>query len=176
MAKTDAFFIRQTLKCTNDSTAFAQEEIDLGAFVDALGKSVLRIHAVESVWSDNAGTSTLVGDQKVAASQWQLTTQSQTEIVRADNKSLIASGRVVVSASPIFVGVFGDHYPGMVHDEFDIGPQQWKKGYLVGVDSIYLGGSASDDWSGNQYVTVILECTVETLSANAAMALALSQQ
>ena len=175
MGKTDAFFIRQTLNADNDNS-FQQEEIDLGAFVDALGKSVLRIHSVEAVWSDNAGTSTLIADQTAAAAQWQLTTQSQTSIVRADNKSLIASGRVVCAASSIFVGLVGDHYPGDINDAFDVGPQQWKKGYLVGVDSIYLGGSASTDWTGNQYVTVILECTVETLSANAAMALALSQQ
>lgn len=175
MAKTDTFFIRQTVNAGN-SAGYNQEEIDLGAFVDALGKSVLRIHSVESVWSDSSGTSTLIGDQKAAAAQWQLTTQDKGEMVRADNKSLIASGRIVASASPIFAGLVGDHYPGMVHDEFDIGPQQWKQGYLVGVDSIYLGASASNDWSGNQYCTVILECTVETLSANAAMALALSQQ
>jgi len=175
MAKTDAFFIRQTLNANNDNS-FNQEEIDLGAFVDALGKSVLRIHSVEAVWSDADGTSTLIADQTVAASQFQLTTQSQESIVRADNKSLIASGRIVSGASPVFVGVFGDHYPVLGHTEYDIGPQMWKKGYLVGVDSIYLGGSASTDWTGNQYVTVILECTVETLSANAAMALALSQQ
>lgn len=175
MAKSDSFFIRKTLNADND-LGFHQAEIELGAFVDALGKSVLRIHTVEAVWSDASGTSTTIDDQTVAASQWQLTTQSQTAIVRADDKSLIASGRVVSGASPVFVGVVGNHYPVLGHSEYDIGPQMWKNGYLIGVDSIYLGGSASTDWAGNQYVTVILECTVETLSQSAAMALALSQQ
>jgi hypothetical protein len=175
MAKTDTFFIRQTVNAGN-TAGYNQEEIDLGAFVDALGKSVLRIHSVESVWSDDNGASTTVEDQEVAASQWQLTTQSQDGLVRADNKSLIASGRVTAAAFSGYAGVLGQHYPGTVNDQFDIGPQQWKKGYLIGVDSIYLGGSASSEWSGSQYLTVLLECTVETLSANAAMALALSQQ
>ena len=41
---------------------------------------------------------------------------------------------------------------------------------------MYLGGSASTDFAGDVYITVVIECTVETLSQSAAMALALSQQ
>ena len=41
MAKTDHFYIR-----ANVSGSIAETEIDLGAFVDALGKSVLKIHSV----------------------------------------------------------------------------------------------------------------------------------
>jgi hypothetical protein len=153
--------------------------MDLGAFVDALGKSVLRVLAVEVIWSDYKGTSLLVDDQEVAAAQYQLTTQTQTAIVRADNKSLIASGHIIAGASPIFVGFAGAHYPANNTQIMDIGPQRWTNGYLVGVDSIYLGGTASTlGWDDNEYpyCTVILECVSETLSQSAAMALALSQQ
>ena len=178
MAKTDSFFIRKTLRCPNDSN-FYQEEIDLGAFVDALGKSVLRVLSIEPVWSDHGGTSLLVDDQEVAAAQWQVTTQTQTDMVRADDKSLMASGHIIAGASPVFVGVIGQHYPALNTQVMDMGPQQWTNGYLVGVDSIYLGGSASTlGWDGANfpYITVILECVSETLSQSAAMALALSQQ
>jgi hypothetical protein len=177
MAKTDSFFIRKTLRCPNDSS-FVQEEIDLGAFVDALGKSVLRVLACEVVWSDYKGTSLLVDDQEVAAAQYQLTTQTQTAIVRADDKSLVASGHIICGASSIFVAV-GAHYPADNTQVMDTGPQAWSNGYLIGVDSIYLGGSASTlGWDSDNYpyVTVILECVSETLSQSAAMALALSQQ
>jgi hypothetical protein len=56
--------------------------------------------------------------------------------------------------------------------------QQWSKGYLVGVEQMYLGceGGGVDLTSGNVDFTLIMECTVETLTANAAMALSLSQQ
>jgi hypothetical protein len=52
----------------------------------------------------------------------------------------------------------------------------WTNGYLIGVESLYLGGEASSGFAGNVYVTIVLECTVEKMSQSAAMALALSQQ
>jgi hypothetical protein len=178
MAKTDSFFIRKTLRCPNDSN-FYEEDIDLGAFVDALGKTVLRVLSVEVVWSDYKGTSLLVDDQEVAAAQFQITTQTQDAIVRADDKALVASGHLTAGASPVFGGIVGQHYPALNTQWLDMGPQRWTNGYLIGVDSIYLGGSASTlgwDSSNYPYVTVILECISESLSASAAMALALSQQ
>ena len=47
MAKTDAFFIRSVV------TGDAEVEIDLGAFVDALGKSVLRIKSISVAIQDD---------------------------------------------------------------------------------------------------------------------------
>ena len=44
MAKSDSFFIRASVDGTLG--AFEQTTIDLGAYVDALGKSVLRIHNI----------------------------------------------------------------------------------------------------------------------------------
>jgi len=44
MARSDSFFIRANL--ATDGTNFDQVSIDLGAFVDALGKTVMRIHNV----------------------------------------------------------------------------------------------------------------------------------
>ena len=59
----------------------------------------------------------------------------------------------------------------------DINPETWKNGYTVAVEAMYLGVEQSVAPStGNVDVTVVLECTVETLSKEAAMALALSQQ
>ena len=56
-------------------------------------------------------------------------------------------------------------------------PQDWTNGYLVGVEAIYLGALADANWATtNLTVNIVMECTVETLSQSAAMALALSQQ
>ncbi len=55
MAKSDSFFIRKTVDINNNNT-FQQDVIDLGAYVDALGKSVLRIHNVQVTYSDNHRT------------------------------------------------------------------------------------------------------------------------
>jgi len=62
--------------------------------------------------------------------------------------------------------------------EADMLPQEWTNGYLVAVESMQLGASAGGNWAAtaNLTVSVVLECTVETMTQAAAMALALSQQ
>jgi hypothetical protein len=59
-------------------------------------------------------------------------------------------------------------------ESLDVAPQHWTNGYLVGVEQIYLGVDQSYDHLNR--ITVVMECTVESLSQAAAMALALSQQ
>lgn len=169
MPKTDSFFIRATKDLGNTNT-YHEKSIDLGAFVDALGKSVLRIHNIEVAFTDNTGRSSLISGP--CAAQFQLLTQSQTDIVLPSDKSVIASGRVNCTIVPQSSGSL----PSYTANSLDVGPQHWTNGYLVGVETIYLGGSASTDFDGDVYCTVVLECTVETLSEKAAMALALSQQ
>jgi hypothetical protein len=170
MGKSDSFFIRAKLPYT---ATFGQTSIDLGAYVDALGKSVLRIHrvSVQYVFGnfkgpiiDTAGT-----DGDVA---WQLTTQSQSALVDATDKSLISSGQFHVASNTLAQSF------SVVTETTDINPQDWQNGYLVGVEQIYLGGNMGLNWLANHEpdVIIVMECTVETLSSSAAMALALSQQ
>jgi len=172
MAKTDSFFIRESLTVDNSAT-FQQTSIDLGAFVDALGKSVLRVHNISVMLSDSGGNAAQIqAASDSAAAQFQLTTQTQSDIVLASDKSVIASG--------IIYGInsFGtDEFP-QIYQEMDMLPQAWTNGYLVGVETIYLGGEGSAGWVAADDLTfsVVLECTVETLNEKAAMALALSQQ
>lgn len=176
MAKSDSFFIRASLQTTDDN-AFYQEAIDLGAYVDALGKSVLRIHNIAVAMTDSNGATPDIeaggasGEAKNASTTFQLTTQSQTALILASNKSVIASG--LTCAANLDASQAG---PSIVSHDFDNLPQLWTNGYLVAVDEIYLGGSSSTNWVDDVYVTVTMECTVETMSQAAAMALALSQQ
>ncbi len=165
MAKSDSFFIRKSLNIDNDNGP-EQTSIDLGAYVDALGKSVLRIHNIAVTFSDSTGRSNTVNSP--AAAQYQLTTQSQTDIVLPSDKSVIASGRIHVDGT---AGV-----ASYVSHDMDVAPQHWTNGYLVGVEQIYLLGAASTGFGDEVFVSVVLECTVETMTSNAAMALALSQQ
>ena len=175
MAKTDSFFIRKSLNIDNNNN-FQQSEIDLGAYVDALGKAVLRIHNVAIQYTDSNGeprqiTGSTNGTSAVAS--FQLTTQTQSGLVIAgDNKSLVASGRTNAYA----FGTSGAVFPSITSDALDVAPQAWSGGYLIGVEQLYFGGEASTGWTGDVYVSIVLECTSETLSKEAAMALALSQQ
>jgi hypothetical protein len=165
MAKTDSFFVRAT--ATYDGTNFVQTAIDLGAFVDALGKSVLRIHNI-SVQYGTPPVQLNPTANSDNCSAFQLTTQSQTAMVGLDNKSVIASGMLQVS---------GDANSAVQtnSESLDAAPQDWTGGYLVAVEEIYLGIDQTAA-IGIDVCNICLECTVETLSEKAAMALALSQQ
>jgi len=163
MAKTDSFFIRAQVP-TNALT-YAQSAVDLGSYVDALGKSVLRIHniAVEyggplSAYAGAVNSST--------QTSFQLTTQSQTQLVDMTDRSLISSGSLAIATGATEVV--------MMSEALNVAPQHWRNGYLVAVEQIYLGVDQSFDHCDK--VSIVLECTVETLSQSAAMALALSQQ
>ena len=176
MAKSDSFFIRQTLNCENITTGaglFKQVEMDLGAYVSALGKSVLRIHNIAVSFTDSTGRSPDIktGGDKAVAAQFQLTTQTQGDIIIASNKSVVASGLVNAFRTANSVGV-----ADQTSESYDNLPQLWTNGYLIATESIYLGGAASGEFNEDVYVSVTCECTVETMSQAAAMALSLSQQ
>lgn len=172
MAKSDSFFIRHSIEPDNTGN-FVEDSIDLGAYVDALGKSVLRIHNIAVTMSDSSGNAAQVtAASDSAAIQFQLTTQSQSDTVTAANRAVVATGIVYAQNS------FGtDEFPLLSHDMDNL-PQLWTNGFLIAVDTLYLGGEASTGWvaADDMTISIVMECTVETMSTAAAMALALSQQ
>jgi len=170
MAKSDSFFIRATQNIGNTST-YDEGAIDLGAYVDALGKSVLRIHNIQVTYSDSTGTSSQITIGETGVAQWQLCTQSQADTVLDSNRAVVSSGRVHMSNKNN-----AGNLASNVSDENGINLHEWRNGYLVAVESLYLGGEATSYFAGAVYVSLVMECTVETMTQSAAMALALSQQ
>lgn len=165
MARSDSFFIRA--RTNTNGLNFAQSAIDLGAYVDALGKSVLRIHNISVQYGTAAQvvTGPAGGTSKAT---FQLTTQSQAAMVGAENKSVISSGFLQASTAATELN-------STLTTDLDVAPQNWTGGYLVAVEQIYLGvdQAGTDIING---ISVVLECTVETMTSASAMALALSQQ
>tara|TARA_R110000772_G_scaffold96955_1_gene195964 strand:- start:1249 stop:1758 length:510 start_codon:yes stop_codon:yes gene_type:complete len=169
MARSDSFFIRATV-LTNGTASFNQTSIDLGSFVDALGKTVMRIHNASISYGSpldipNSGT------DSAGICAFQLTTQSQTGLVGAVNRSAISTGSLYIASG---AGPAADN-TSVLSETLDIAPQEWSGGYLVAVESIFLGVDQATLDIVDQ-VTIVLECTVETMTAAASMALALSQQ
>ena len=170
MAKTDSFFIRHAVNIDNNNT-FQQDTIDLGAYVDALGKSVLRIHNIAVSFSDSTGRTPNM-TQTAASADFQLTTQTQSDmVVPGDNKAVVASGRLSANRT-----VSGSGVPSTTSNDLDVAPQHWTQGYLIAVEQLYLGGAATSGFAEDVVVSIVMECTSETLSKEAALALALSQQ
>jgi hypothetical protein len=175
MAKTDSFFIRKTINIQDD-LSYYETSIDLGAYVDALGKAVLRVLNIAVSYSDSTGrTPSLTGSTNgtSASADFQLATQTQADmVVPGNNKSIVASGRL----SCYSFGTTGTVFPSIVSNDMDVAPQHWTNGYLIGVEQLYIGGAATTGWQEDIYVSIVMECTSETLTKEAAMALALSQQ
>lgn len=173
MARSDSFFIRADLNVGGGSTfnTYQQTAIDLGAYVDALGKSVLRIHNIAVSITDTNGSFAEITGAEEAGAEFQLLTQSQAQMVLPSNRAIISSGSVIGYRFTSSNGL-----PAMSTESLDNLPQLWTNGYLVAVDQIFLGGQATEKWQGDVVVSITMECTVETMTQAAAMALALSQQ
>jgi len=168
----ESFFIRATVNIGN-TNSFAERALDLGSYVDALSQSVLKVHRADVAFTDNAGRSLSMSAADTAAvAQFQLTTQSQSDIVLPSDRSVIASGKIEAYTPSITTSPLA----ASSSNSFDIAPQLYTNGYLVATESIYLGGTANTTFAGNVYLSIVLECTVEKMSQSKAMALALSQQ
>jgi|TARA_R110000824_G_C15195444_1_gene675213 hypothetical protein len=166
MARSDSFFLRATVP--TDTTAFNQVQIDLGSVVNVLAKDILRIHNIQVEYGAPAeNIQNLAGDQQTELS-FQLTTQSQGDLVPLSNRSVVSSGQLKVST-----GTVAD-VPIVYSDTMNASIQEWTNGYLIAVESLYLGCQQGADILSQ--VSIILECTSETMSQAAAMALSLSQQ
>ena len=173
MAKSDSFFIRGIV--TSNGTDYAQAEIDLGSYVNlGVSKStLLRIHNISTVVTDELAIS-VIADASQTKITHQLTTQSQSGIVFADDKSLVASGSLTLYPGEISSGSFSTVN---AEDSFDVAPQNFRNGYLVGVDTLYIGVDQSGVLdSGNCKVAYVMECTLESATQTSSVALALSQQ
>jgi len=171
MPRSDSFFIRASVT-PDDLDTFTTTSIDLGSYVDALGKSVLRIHNVTASITSDTGIAPNMDANTADYCAWQLTTQDQLSMVLPSNRAVVSSGTIWArnpdaSANP----------PATAY-EADMLPQEWTNGYLVAVESLQLGSQAGTGWAAtsNLTVSIVLECTVETMTQAAAMALALSQQ
>ena len=147
MARTDSFFIRATVP--SNGTDFAQAAVDLGAYVDALGKSVLRIHNI-SVQYGAPLESYAGGVDTSGSAYFQLTTQSQTQAVDIANRSVIASGSLAIATGAAIVE--------MMDSSLDVGPQHWTDGYLVAVEQLYLGVDQTFNFVNS--VSIVLELSL----------------
>jgi len=179
MAKSDSFFIRGSVD-TNGAT-YEQSEIDLGSFVNlGVSKStLLRIHNVSVQYADAQNPVDRIADDTGNNICFQLTTQSQTAIVYATDKSLVSSGSLQMYNGVIAEdgSAAADYGTAFVTQHFDQAPQFWTQGYLVGVDSLFIGADAVGTiTSGDVKISLVLECTLESATQSNSVALALSQQ
>jgi len=166
--KSDAFFLRASV--TSTGATLAESTIDLGAFVDALGQSVLRIWNIQMEWNETTKALPWIPTNPEGVT-WNLRTQQAgTAVVNCTDKSIISSGSLIA-----FEEVTGTNL-SLYTETSNINPMHWTHGYLVATENIYLSVQAASGLDTETDVCIMMECTVEKLSKEAALALALSQQ
>ena len=85
MAKSDSFFLRGIV--TSNGSTYVQTEIDLGSYVN-LGvtkSTLLRIHNISCQISDSDGVADSISGASALKIGHQLTTQTQSALVTADD-------------------------------------------------------------------------------------------
>lgn len=179
MAKSDSFFIRASV--TSNGSTYVESETDLGSYVNlGVSKStLLRIHNIAVQYTDAEGVVDAISGASALKVGWQLTTQTQTGLVRATNKSLVSSGSLQAYNAQVAEdgSASADFATGFITQDLDIAPQDWKNGYLIGVDQLYLGIDQNGTFtSGNIIVALVMEVTLENATQASSVALALSQQ
>ena len=172
MAKTP-FLIRQKVNLGHGD-ATTQVEIDLGSYTN-LGSSkpeVLRIHRAHVYLQDDSKDFPDIVANANASLSYQVTTQSNGAAqVYADDDSFLFGGigsyRNADSA--------GERPPSSGVEEL-ISPQDFVNGLVVAVPSLFLTGNADANFGDDVHLTILMECTTESMSKANAVALAISQQ
>ena len=172
MAKSQPFFIRAELNHTTAS-AWEEQSIDLGSYVNlGVSKSTLvRIHNIAFSLQNTSDpekqpvANASGGDLNIGAA---LTTQSISDMPTLDDKSVAALWHYFCVKSGTDVqnrdsSTFAD-------------PRHYTDGYLIGVDTLYIGSIPDQTVSATYTASVMIECTLETATQASSTALALSQQ
>ena len=147
MAKQESFFIRASVTPDNTAT-FVQTPIDLSSYVNALGKSILKIKAIEGEWCQSPtgdipnGAPYMDGGAsgKAGEAVWQLTTQDNSGLVSLDDRTTIAKGMIWARNDDTAARA-----PALVYNDSHL-PQHYDDGFLVAVEEIYLGGFGNGNW------------------------------
>ena len=154
-----------TERITLNSDALFSDTLDLGSYVDVGDRQALQVHSVDFIFQGASAVSDMVGDigngKEVNV---QLTDLNRGGLVFADDRALVASGRLTIDAN------------GGLDNDSDLYPDNFGKGsddgrYVVN-DQLYLSGRLSAAPTNSCNITVRVNASIVSLSAKDFMAIA----
>jgi hypothetical protein len=172
-AKTGTFYLTERVSLTAaaaDGSRF-MDDIDLGAYVNVPTGQAIAIDQVDFIWQTADGGSN--PEQFLAANgsiSVQLTDLNPgTELILADDQSLIASGAMAIDVANNVASHVSDLYP----DNF--GPNNLSEAFMVVNDTLYFvaGNDGAAIGAANVYATVRVRCRVVKLGTKDWMAIAI---
>ena len=166
-AKTSVFYLTERITIDAASTDYS-DTIDLGAYCDVADRQGVLIHDVEFIVQGTSATSGLAGSLGGSGDVFfQLTDLNRGEFVFADDRALVASGRLAYIAGGGYDNSM-DLYP----DNF--GPTSAQGGRIVINDQMYLRARSTAVAASNDInVTVRIKASIISLSQKDFMAIAL---
>lgn len=170
----ESFFLRMS-QDSNGAT-YAEGSEDLGSYINLGPKSStgLRIKNIAVSILDHDNPSTPLISSADTAVYWQLTTSTQSASVYPTDKSVVASGVLQLGFSQLgFSGGSGKN--NYLSEHADVLPQHWTNGYLIAVDTLYLGVDCGVAFTDDVKVCIVMECEQVKITQANATALALSQ-
>ena len=183
MAKGDTFFIRGQVIATADQTR-VESSIDLGSYVNlGINKgTALRVHSVQTQFCDNLGLVPLIDASAGTGGQTRgtfccaaITTAQVPSSFAASEMPQANEDYVMLSTAISGVNPNNDADQGILTHDTDVAPQDFRNGYLLAVDELFLYGCADDAWNESVYINFVLECSLESISQATAVSLSLSQ-
>jgi len=173
-AKTGSFYLTETVQlaaaAANGSRAMGT--IDLGAYVNVPTGQAIAIESVDFVWQRDGDYGTdlnsfLAGNGSLSMQVTDL--NPGTELVRADNHSLVASGNLNIDVANNIGSYHSDIFP----DNF--GPASLSESFMVVNDSLYLtiGNDGTAVGAAILYCTARIRARVVKLSSKDWMAIAI---
>lgn len=172
--KTGSFYLTETIELPagSPSGTRTQGTVDLSAYVNVPTGQAIAVESVDFIYQTGADFGTDVRSMLATngAVSVQLTDLNPaTQLVRADNQSLIASGSLNIDQVNCIATHTADIYP----DNF--GPASLSEAFMVVNDTLYLvAGNDLGNVSGNDLsVTARIRCRVVKLSSKDWMAIAI---
>jgi len=162
--KTSMFTLTERMELSSANAVFAT--IDLGSYVDVGDRQALQVHSVDFIFQGDTANSDMVGDIGNGKEvNIQVTDLNRGALVFADDRALVASGRLTIDAN------------GSLDRNADLYPDNFGKGsddgrYVVN-DALYLTGQLSAAPTNACNVTVRVNASIVSLTAKDFMAIAI---
>lgn len=178
----DTFFLRGQVIAQHADQNRDESIMDLGAYVNlATSKpQLLRIHSIQVQVCDSdglvpsvdapSGTETTINAFLNTAITTKETILSAADMPQLNDDSVIFTSSYVATNQKVS-GID----QGIISGDLDLAPQHLKNGILIGVDSLYLYALSDNAWAEDCHVNFCLECSVESVTRESAINLALSQ-
>jgi hypothetical protein len=182
MAKGETFFIRGQVIATDDQNR-VESEIDLGSYVNlGINKgTALRVHSVQQQVCDSTGlvpimdAANVAGVSKTAFLNTAITTAQVPTSFAAGEMPQLNEDYVMFTSGLTMYTQDLDTDQGIISHDIDVAPQDFRNGYLLAVDTLYLYATADNAWAESIHVNFLLECSLESISQATAVSLSLSQ-